>query len=441
MKKYNILCPEYVPMDNKGEEAIMQGMADTIFPDGNCRFHIFDWACDHVYENNKLIVHPAKYYFSKWRSQEFKLGFNLDDFYASSSSLLRNGLNKLYPNWLMSSHQQAKILDEKLKVGEYYEGFLNLNDIDYIIAGHNGGLDEYVCHLLDVYSKNNKPFGVYGTSMKPRLTNKTIIKIFENTLKKSEFIITRNPYAYEWCKKNLPNLEVELAPDPAFGMKPLNNDEVEKFLENENLLNFFAKPVVTLTTAEPAPIARHSFNSLKSPKAKINAHRNFLAEVLKYINSKGEFNILFLPHTLGKDIEIANDVINRASLNNHPNIKILNKDTSARMLKGIIKRSYLLVAERVHSVIGAVGVNTPFLCLGSEYDLRIQGIIKNMLNCENQIYWLNNPDVNSVQIKIDETFNNIERIKHHLNIKNEEFEKILKEKGDFIREKITSYTN
>ena len=50
-KKIQILCPEYVPLENKGEEAIIRGVVDVLNLDEGCTYHIVD--------NNS-----PKYYFS-----------------------------------------------------------------------------------------------------------------------------------------------------------------------------------------------------------------------------------------------------------------------------------------------------------------------------------------------------------------------------------------
>ena len=38
-KEIHILCPEYVPLENKGEEAIIQGTIDTVFEETDYIIH------------------------------------------------------------------------------------------------------------------------------------------------------------------------------------------------------------------------------------------------------------------------------------------------------------------------------------------------------------------------------------------------------------------
>ena len=58
MKKIHILCPEYVPLENKGEEAIIRGTIDVIFgkQEELCEYHmVFLNLANPVYPSQKLI--------------------------------------------------------------------------------------------------------------------------------------------------------------------------------------------------------------------------------------------------------------------------------------------------------------------------------------------------------------------------------------------------
>ena len=115
---------------------------------------------------------------------------------------------------------------------------------------------------------------------------------------------------------------------------------------------------------------------------------------------KYEFNVLFLPHTIGPTIdmddrEIAKDILKRANLENEVTGRcyVLEDDLSAAELKGIISKGTMLLAERVHSIIGAVGVHTPVMCLASNTDTRVEGMLKEMAHLEGNIYYLNHPNL------------------------------------------------
>ncbi len=422
--KIVVLCPEYVPLENKGEEAIIRGTIDVLFPNIECEYHIVDNNSKVYYESNGIHVHPGDLFFSNWRSREFELGLSFRQIYSSICSLIRNGMNKFFPFWILRPHREAinfakYISGVKIPPKRHAKSVELLKNIDYVIAGHNGGLDEYVCHIINELDKLNIPYGIFGSSMQPNYKEKNMLSVFEKTFKKSNFNIARNPIGYEWAIKYFPKLNFELRPDPAFGMTPTSEDEIDSLIKNLKIEEFLSKKTIMITTAEPAPITRKSFDEHTFPHQKIVAHRKFLSEFITKIYKETDYNILFLPHTIGPDLrmddrKISEDVIIRSKLENNSRVMLLKDDLSAKELKGIIKNAYFLLGERVHSIIGAIGVETPFMCLGSPHDLRLKGILEIQMELGNNIYHLNYPKVEEAYNMFNNLLNNYEQEKNNL---------------------------
>ena len=99
MDEINIFVPEWVPLSNKGEGAIVLGMADSIFPDKKVKMHVLDMDACHPYEKDGVAAYPGRWFFANWRSQEFGLGPSFEQLYASGCSLCKNFLNKFFPFW------------------------------------------------------------------------------------------------------------------------------------------------------------------------------------------------------------------------------------------------------------------------------------------------------------------------------------------------------
>ena len=435
-------------MENKGEEAIIRGVIDIVFPDADCEYHIVDNNSRKYYKIDNIHIHPGSLFFSNWRSKEFRLGLSWHQLYSSACSLTRNGLNKFFPWWILKPHKEARNLKsylsgEKRVPIEFKESIEQLKKVKYIIAGHNGGLDEYVCHLINELYKINIRYGIFGSSMKPGLNNLTLLNLYRTTFNYSEFNIARNPIGYNWAISKFPNIKFELKPDPAFGMNPCNSSSIDILLKKFNLDDFFNKPVVMFTTAEPAPIARHSFDENIGTSKKINAHRIFLSEFLKKIYSNCDINILFLPHTIGPTVElddrnISRDVIQRANLVNDKRVKLIEADLTAKELKGLIGRADFLVAERIHSIIGAIGVETPFMCFGSKHDNRVKGILDMQMKLPDKIFYLSKPDIDSAYEKFKYLFGARIEDRRSLRILNESISKEFNEVVPYIRNKIYS---
>ena len=71
--KIHILCPEYVPLENKGEEAIIRGTMDVIFgkQDNPCEYHMVDMNTDeYQYVNGLHMQFLLENCFSRIGDQE-----------------------------------------------------------------------------------------------------------------------------------------------------------------------------------------------------------------------------------------------------------------------------------------------------------------------------------------------------------------------------------
>ncbi|MDT0593667.1 polysaccharide pyruvyl transferase family protein [Glaciecola petra] len=401
-ENYNIFIPELVPLENKGEEAIVRGIADVLFPDGNCEIHLFDEIEEYRFEDG-IHVYPVKWFISPWLNREFGLGVSYEKLRDSSYSILRNGLHKIYPNWV-AKHCSAlvktnKILNQihsgKAPSGEKEIRLKQLLDCDYIVAGHDGALDDRVCHVIDVFMNYGKKFGVFGVEFPLTFKSPAIINVLYSTLAKADFFYCRTEASHNVVNQNFPNIKSETLADPAFGMKPVDSSVLNQIIGRNNLDEFFSKPVVMCTSCEPPPISRYCFEDIKTPDLKLSAHRDLYAELIKHIAERHDVNILFLPHAIGPgkaldDRIIANDILKRSGLS-EDRARLLKDLLSGKELKALIGSAEFLVAERIHSMIGSVGVNTPFFVMGSKTDRRIKGIVCDMLQLQDNVYYLNNP--------------------------------------------------
>lgn len=443
--KVIFLCPESVPLDNKGEEAIIKGVIDTLgLPHGKYEFHIIDPSVKECTYKRGLFLHPLSLFYPKWRMLEFGFGFSKDRIYASICSLLRHTLNKVIPNWVNLCPRSVSRLVKYIKL--YKEGKISniprryltsiehLSHVDYIISGHNGGLSIEVCHcLLSFKHKLNVHYCIFGSCMKPRVNEHYQLEVYRKMFTEADIVVSRNPIGFKWANKYFPEVHARLAPDPAFGMKPISKNNAKLLIQKLGLTSFFQKEVIMITNAEPAPISRKSFDSESSREAKISAHRRFFAILINELAQKYKnINFLFLPHTIGPtldmdDREISKNIIARSNQHNDLNgqFYVLEADLSAAELKGIISLGKMLIAERVHSVIGAIGVHTPVLCLASQYDTRVEGMLKGMAHFTDNIYYLNSPNISDCINKIDYILDNLEDNKNFLTEVDEAFLKQL----------------
>ncbi|MBO7611912.1 MAG: polysaccharide pyruvyl transferase family protein [Elusimicrobia bacterium] len=423
-KVFNIFVPEYVPVANKGELAIVLGMIDSIFPNEEVKVHILDMNCKKVYSIDNVVVYPAQWFLPSWRYKEFKLGFSLENIIASICSVFRKVLYILFPNWIKKPQNNLKYINKilqkyknKIIPKNYKEQYLyDLFQCDYILAGHNGGLNVEVCHILDLFYKYDFHFGVYGSSLKPRVKKGALIEIFDNILSKADFVYVRNNIALQWANKYLNKVKAILAPDPAFCMQETDEKEMNEVLKENKLDSFFDNNTIVMTVCEPAPISRYSFLETKDFIKKQTLHRQLLASLINHITKNTDAKILFLPHSIGPEKYLDDRLIARHVMKlveNTDRIRILDAEISPRVLKTFIKKSKLLIAERIHSLIGSVKVNTPFLAIGSNWDSRIHGIVEEMLDAKDYVFLLDYPKSDDLCKLFDTIWKNLPNIKQN----------------------------
>lgn len=419
--EFHLLCPEYLPLENKGEEAIIRGVADFLEaqrPDIKIIYHIVDLNCTEHHVVDGIHVHPGKLFFSDWRSREFGLDYTLESIESSFFSLLRNGLNRFYPRWILKPHKEAVDLvaylsGKKVVPLKFKKSIEILKKIDFIMAGHNGGLDEYVCHILTQLKSIGFEYGIFGSCLKPKIRDKYRLNIFEDAFKYSKFNIIRNPIGYRWAELNFKDISFDLKPDPAYAMIPRMELEKEKKIKNK--YPQLDSKYIVITVAEPAGIARFSFDDAVGTYQKVAMHRRFLKDLISQIASRyPNLPLIFLPHTVGPthrmdDRIIAKDIIEHINLDN---VFLLDEDLSAAELKWVISNSELIIAERVHSAIGALSTSTPFILLGSKHDNRIRGMMEEFLGAANYIFYLNKPNIYEIADKFDYIYNNHSLVKN-----------------------------
>lgn len=445
----NIFVPEWVPLANKGEGAIVLGMADVLFPDKKVVLHLLDMEADIPYDEEGIQVYPGKWFYSDWRSREFGLGPSWEQLYSSGCSLLRNALNKLIPNWILVPQRPLAGIRKALQ--KYKAGEEPKNDVekclytifscDYIVAGHNGGLDEYVCHTLNLFDEFGYKFGIFGSSLKPKLEDGPITRLFYKTIEKSEFTYVRNDIAFDWAKKYLQGLDVRLTPDPAFGMEPADDSEIEDVISRNDMAEFLEGPLIVLTTCEPAPIARKSFHEYDNPLKKLDVHRKLLADLVEHILNTTDARLVFLPHSLGPgqaldDRYVADQVLKKIDGYDRSRVMIMRDDINGKKLKTIIGKADLLIAERIHSIIGSVKVNTPFINLGSNSDFRVHGIVCKMLEAQKRTFFLDYPKRDELCGLFDGVWNNLKEVHSEQRRVNEKVLNWLHEDSKLIRDVI-----
>ena len=425
-KKIRFFVPEWVPVSNKGEEAIVLGYNDTLFPGQNAVPVVLDFAADEFYEKDGIEVYPGKYFFPTWENREFGLAWSWYRLESSFLSALRHLLDKICPRWILRKTRQLKKFEKTMKRfrageparNEYEKRVYEVLSCDYIVAGHDGSFNFRECQLLDAMREHGFPYGIYGSSLRPETTEPIRLGIFDNTLEHADYIYVRNTITVDWARKHLPKSggNVKLCPDPAFGMDPAPMEAFMAVVARHHLEQYLKSPLIVMTVCEPAPIARLTFLKILSPEQKKIAHRKLLGALTSHILDTTDARIIFLPHSLGPEKALDDRIVAEGVIANIPEDKrrdrvyLLRDDLDGRVLKRFIAQADLLIGERIHSIIGSVKVDTPFLCIGSNADYRIHGIVESMLRAEPYRYLLDDPKESELNALFDRMWSDLPRI-------------------------------
>lgn len=376
-KPYTILVADYVPLANKGEEAILRGIEDLLGRGRGVRLGVFGAVVQPTTVGN-VTVFPWPWLF---RAQG-NLGLQgrrrlLHDIMLSLQ--LRCGYYGRLKNLTHPVHREMQPLRDFFQ------------NCDLVLVGHDGVFCTESCALIHKVKKTGKRVGILGASavLAPRAR---IYKgwLYRRALQESDFCIFREEYARQSLGAVAAYPEkLSVGPDPAFAMAPSPEAEVKALLmdfEPYRIALEAGHPIIAATVLEKGRVY-NGFRPDLSASDKRTAHARYLATLFKGLIRETNALILFLPHAVetdASDIDAARRMVTNMD-DTKKRTLILERDLDARRLKGIIGSCDFLMGERTHSLIGSVSMGTPFVGLTNARDTRTHGIIGQMCQCATQL--------------------------------------------------------
>ena len=178
----------------------------------------------------------------------------------------------------------------------------------------------------------------------------------KETLSNFSLIYARESLTADMLKKQGLN-NVVIFPDPAFILKP----------EQCVLPSIFNNDVVGLNLSNYI-IGSDNINT---------SFGNEVIDLIKYILTQTNFNILLIPHVLwpGDDRLIANTILKY--FNSNPRMQVLDSDKlNYCQLRYVISHCRLFIGARTHAAISAYSTCGPTIALG--YSIKSRGIAKDI---------------------------------------------------------------
>jgi len=372
----HILIADYVPLANKGEEAIVRGIEDMLSEGRPVALGLFDNVPQATQRGN-VTVFPREWLFR----------------FEGNSALSPRG-RLLMQAWIstqlrVGSYGPMKNLTSRgdPRCGPLRDFFERAR---YVLVGHDGVFCVESCGIIHLAKQHGKRAGILGAST--GLAGGRFYKawLYRRTLEEADFCLFREEHSCESIRQiSRDPAKLRVAPDPAFAMRPDPPEAARDVLERDDSFRKAkqaSRPIVAVTALEKGRVYAGFRPDLRG-LAKQQAHASYLAAILDPLIARHRGFVLFLPHSVeqtGSDIVAARHVVEQMKAA-PSDYAILEHNCSARLLKSIVRECDFLVGERTHSLIGAVSVGTPFVAMTNRQDTRTHGILGRMCRCESQV--------------------------------------------------------
>jgi polysaccharide pyruvyl transferase WcaK-like protein len=372
----HILIADYVPMANKGEEAIVRGIEDMLCDGRPVALGLFD-NVEVVTQHGNIAIFPRQWIFR----------------FEGNSRL--SGRGRLVTQTAIALQLQLGIYGKlkNLTAGgaERYQPLRQFFDrAEYVLTGHDGVFCVESCGIIHLAKRHGKRSGILGASTGIAGGRFYKAALYRRTMDESDFCVFRERHSRDSMAQVCRDpAKLVVGPDPAFAMRPAEPQaarEIVEAHESYRRARQEGRPVVAVTALEKGRVYA-GFRPDLHGHAKQQAHAKYLAAILDPLVEKHRAFLLFLPHSLeqdGSDVVAARHVVEQMKSRPADSL-ILERDCGPRLLKSIIGLCDFLVGERTHSLIGSVSVGTPFVALTNRRDTRTHGIIGEMCGCEDCI--------------------------------------------------------
>ncbi|MCM1987578.1 polysaccharide pyruvyl transferase family protein [Methanococcoides seepicolus] len=317
------------------------------------------------------------------------------------------------------------------KLFDYYDCDLVINSGGDQMSGENGigVLGNYVNILYAVLL--GKPVVLYGESL-GYFKSSTLNYITKLVFNKTQLIIVRENISEKYLVENgITDPKICVTSDPAFLLSPVSQDHVFNILSAEGI-NDIQRPLIGIN---PSGLINKFMEGEKQESAE--KFIGIMAEVIDNLIDNLNAVIIMVPHvySTGNDDRI---VINRIfkSVKNKSKLLSIKNEHSPEELKGVIGLCDLFIGARMHATIASTSMLVP--TVGIAYSHKMHGIIGEMLGQEKYIIDINDLDYTSLISKINDAWENKEKIKKELQAKIPIIKDKAMSNGKFVKELLDS---
>ncbi len=399
-----IYIPEEIPSGNKGEQAILEGIYQGLKnQDKDILISVFSFhpEIDRINYSKKFKVVQGITFRPRPDKPIFLKVLDMFNIWVKHLSF-----------WLLWS-----VLKDKCLYFFRAENWKAYSESDVILVGHDGVFSDInllFSIFVRIMGKKSAVFGCGFNKFRFRITEKLAPYI----MSKIDLVILREKRSYNYLYSlGVPADKIDLKPDPAFLMKPAGDLAIDRIFERERLITD-AKPLIGMIALRRSIHFSKFFENISDEEEKYWKLIEFFAKMVEIIIEITSGKVVFIPHSIGKlyktdDRVCARDIKSKME-KNVEHVILIENEYDAMMLKGFIQRLDFLVSQRLHAVIGAGSVGTPFLMVTVKEDGRAHNIVEDTIGRDDLLFDINNPAITDFACKFEEKWHERNEIKKYL---------------------------
>ena len=401
----NIYIPEHIPSENKGEEAILQGIYQGFKDRGEeVSISIFS----HTPEIDRINY-----------GKQFKIISGIT-FRPAPGKPLSSRILEAVTIW--SKHFSFLLMWYLLgkKCLYFFRGgnWKAYIDADVILVGHDGVFSD-INLLFALFARAiKKKTAIFGCGIK-KFRFKITEKLASPLISKIHLIVLREKHGYEYLRSlGIAQNKIFLKPDPAFFLKQSDQTKLEEMLSKEGLKDI-ERPFIGAVAVKGSIIFNKCFEQVKNKNEKYNKHIELFARIIENVIEITSGQIFFIPHCIGPTAERddrinARDIKRKVKEKYKKHVSLIENEYNAMVLKAFIKNMDFLISERTHALIGAASVGTPFLAITVKEDIRTHDIIGDTVGREDLIIDINDPNLDEIISKFKKKWESRNDIRNSL---------------------------
>ena len=265
-----------------------------------------------------------------------------------------------------------------------------------------------------------KPIVIYSQSIGP--FKWAVIALARYCLNEASLVIVREEITKNYLEEMGVKSPIHLIADCAFVLEPAPYDHIENILSKENI------------DTTKRPLVGISANAMLDDKE--NNYANSMAQTIDYVIEKLNAQVVFVPHVVspvagGKgDDRVMGEKIYKLAKNKE-NINLIKGDYSPEELKGIIGLCDMFIGGRMHANIAAISSCVP--TIATAWSHKYYGIMRTV-GQEKYVCDFKTMNFEELKSKIDDLWDNKEKIREELKVKVEEQKRLAWYSGEMVRD-------